>query len=123
MKRDAIQLAIAVRQFVADAVAEKLRTDGIDGLIVSMSEKHLHMLARFPKHNPRMMIGYAKKYATQRLKAHGLAVGLDLQLGEGIWAKRSRADAITGRAHQLNTFKYILDHKLEGAQIWRFDRS
>jgi hypothetical protein len=86
-----------------------------------MSAKHLHVLARFPEHNPRRMIGYAKKYATQQLKAHGLAVGLDLQLGEGIWAKRSRAEFITGRAHQLSTFKYILNHKTEGAEIWRFD--
>jgi hypothetical protein len=121
MTRDPVQIASAMRGFVANAIAEKLSADGIQVLIVSMSEKHLHVLARFSKHNPRMMLGYAKKYATQQLKAHGFAVGLDLQLGEGIWAKRSRAEPITSRAHQLHTFNYIRDHKEEGAEIWRFD--
>jgi hypothetical protein len=99
MKRDPIKIEYALRQFIADAVAEKLLTDGIQVLIVSLTAKHLHVLARFPKHNSRMQIGYAKKYATQKLKAHGLAVGFNLELGEGIWAKRSRAEPFRDRAH------------------------
>jgi REP element-mobilizing transposase RayT len=120
MKRDAVRIAACLRQFIADAVAEKLKIDGIEVLVVSMSEKHLHVLARFPKHNPRMMLGYARKYATQKLKAHGLAVGLDLQFGEGIWAKRSRAQPIANRAHEIQTFRYIERHAKQGASSWIF---
>lgn len=121
MKRDPIRIDMALRQFIADAVAEKLQIDGIIVLVVSLTAKHLHVLAKFPKHNPRMQIGYAKKYATQQLKAHGLAVGFDLQIGEGIWAKRSHAEPVRNRNHQLEVFKYVCDHVKEGAKIWRFD--
>ncbi len=78
MKRDRIRVAAGFREFIARAIAEKLQIDAIEVLIVSMSDKHLHLLARFPDRNPREMLGYAKKYATQKLKAHGLAVGFDL---------------------------------------------
>jgi REP element-mobilizing transposase RayT len=121
MKRDAVKIKQELRQFVANAIAEKLRNDGIEVLIVSMESKHLHVLARFPDHNPRYGIGWAKKYATQKLKAHGLAVGLDLELGEGIWAKRCHPEPIEDRAHQINAFDYILKHLKRGARIWRFD--
>ena len=120
MKRDAVKIKQELRQFVANAIAEKLRNDGIV-LIVSMESKHLHVLARFPDHNPRYWIGWAKKYATQKLKAHGLAVGLDLELGEGVWAKRCHPEPIEDRAHQINAFDYILKHLKRGARIWRFD--
>jgi hypothetical protein len=47
-------------------------------------------------------------------------VGFDLrlQLGEGLWGKRSHAEAITGRSHQLNVVRYIRDHARAGAAIW-----
>jgi REP element-mobilizing transposase RayT len=123
MKRDAVKIRQEFRQFVAKAIAEKLRNDRIDVLIVSMDSKHLHVLARFPDHQPRYWIGWAKKYTTQQLKAHGLTVGLDLKIGKGIWAKRCHPEPIVDRAHQLNAFKYIRDHIKTGARIWRFDRA
>lgn len=122
MKRDAIKIAYELRQFIANAIAEKLRLDRIEVLIVSMDGKHLHVLARFPDHRPKYWIGWAKKYATQKLKAHGLAVGLDLKLGEGIWAKGAHAEPIADREHELHVFGYILDHLKRGARVWRFDR-
>jgi hypothetical protein len=122
MKRDPIKVARELRQFIADSIAEKLRMDGVEVLIVSMDSKHLYVLARFPERNPRIKIGWAKKYATQKLKAHGLAVGFNLKLGEGIWGKRSHAEPIEDRAHQLNVFGYILDHLKRGARVWHFKR-
>jgi REP element-mobilizing transposase RayT len=121
MKRDPVKIASELRQFIANAIAEKLHSDGIEVLIVSVDALHVHVLGRFPDHKPRYSIGYAKKHATQKLKAHGLAVGLNLKLGEGLWAKRSHPEAITDRAHQLNTFGYIFGHSKSGARIYKFD--
>jgi hypothetical protein len=117
-----VKIQRELRQFVANAVAEKLLKDKIQVLIVSMDSKHLHVLARFPDHKPRFWIGWAKKYATQNLKAHGLAVGLYLKVGEGIWAKRCHPEPIEDREHEVRAFKYILDHTKRGARVWRFDR-
>src|SRR3954452_21513213 len=38
MKRDAVKIKQELRQFVANAIAEKLRNDGIEVLIVSMDQ-------------------------------------------------------------------------------------
>jgi len=120
MKRDPIRLEHAIGKFIADLIAYKLELDGCEVLIVSLSAKHLHVLARFPLRNPRIKIGWAKKYATQQLKAHGFTVSLSLKQGEGIWAKRSRAEPITNRPHQLEAFNYVRKHKRSGASLWTF---
>lgn len=120
MKRDAVTLDWTLRVFVLHAVIAKLLADGVEVLGASLDNRHLHLLARFPKAPPRYALGYAKKYATQRLKAHGLAVGLDLQLGQGIWAKRSHPEPISDRAHQVSAFGYIRKHANKGAVVWHY---
>jgi hypothetical protein len=45
MKRDPVKIAKELRQFICDAIVEKLKQDGIEVLIVSMDAKHLHVLA------------------------------------------------------------------------------
>jgi len=117
MKRDPVRIAKALRQVVAGAIAEKLQMDDIQVLVVSLTAKHLHLLARFPDHNPRHWIGRAKKSASHIVRQEGLRT----EEG-GLWAKRSHAEPITGRSHQVKTFCYVLDHVNEGAAIWRFDR-
>ena len=37
-----------------------------------------------------------------------------------LWGKRSKAIPIKNRAHQVNTFYYILRHARQGAWIWDF---
>jgi REP element-mobilizing transposase RayT len=117
MKRDPVKIAAALRQFVANAIAEKLIQDGIGVLIVSVDSKHLHVLARFSDHTPRHWIGRAKKHASHSVRQQGLRT----EEG-GLWAKRSRAEPIADREHQLNTFGYVLDHLKQGARVWRIDR-
>jgi REP element-mobilizing transposase RayT len=117
MKRDPVRIAAEVRQFVAKAIAEKLVLDNIQTLIVSIDAKHLHVLARFPDHNPRHWIGRAKKHASHSVRQHGLRT----EEG-GLWAKRCHAEPIEDRRHQLKAFGYILDHLKRGARVWRVDR-
>jgi len=117
MKRDPVRIASELRQFVADAIAEGLTRNGIDVLIASVDAKHLHVLARFADHNPRHWIGLAKKHASHSVRQHGLR-----SEEGGLWAKRSRAEPITGRRHQVQAFRYILAHAKRRARVWRFDR-
>lgn len=120
MKRKEVTLDWTLRVFVLHCVVAKLLADGVEVLCASLDNRHLHVLARYPKASPRYALGYAKKYATQKLKAHGLAVGLDLQLGEGIWAKRSHPEPIADQDHHVFAFKYILKHAKKGAVVWHF---
>lgn len=117
MKRDAVRIAAELRQFIADAIADKLMQNSIQVLIVSLDARHLHILARFPDQNPRHWIGIAKKHASHTVRQQGLRTDQG-----GLWAKRSRAEPIADRQHQLQAFGYILDHLSRGARVWRFDR-
>jgi REP element-mobilizing transposase RayT len=117
MKRDPVRIAAELRQFVADAIAEKLQQDGIEVLIASIDATHLHVLARFPDHNPRHWIGRAKKHASHSVRQHGLRT----EEG-GLWAKRCHAEPIADRPHELRAFGYILKHVKKGARVWRNDR-
>jgi REP element-mobilizing transposase RayT len=117
MKRDAVRIATELRQFIADAVAQSLQRNSIEVLIISLDARHLHVLARFPDHNPRHWIGLAKKHASHLVRQQGLRT----EEG-GLWAKRSHAQPIADRQHQLQAFTYILAHSNRGARIWRFDR-
>ncbi|MEO0586412.1 MAG: hypothetical protein AAF078_02120 [Planctomycetota bacterium] len=37
-----------------------------------------------------------------------------------MWAKRGKIKPIRDRAHQLNTYHYILNHQREDAATWSF---
>jgi len=87
--------------------------------IGSFDAIHLHGLVHCYKHNPRIELGIAKQYATAQLKAHGFAVGLDLQKGQGIWSKSSHPEPITGPRHFDKTHNYIFDHADRGAVLWQ----
>ena len=120
MKRKEVTLDWTPRALVLHCVVAKLLADEVEVLVASLDNRHLHVLARYPKASPRYALGYAKKYAIQMLKAHGLAVGLDLQIGQGIWAKRSHPEPIADHEHHVFAFKYILKHARKGAVIWHF---
>jgi hypothetical protein len=115
MNRDPVRIPQELRQKIVTEFAEKLSSDGNDVIIVSMDSNHLHALARFDDHEARHWIGRCKKHVSHVLRQE------DLRRDEGgIWGKRSRAEPIRDRAHQVNTFKYILRHAVKGAAIWRF---
>ena len=45
-------------------------------------------------------------------------MGLNLQLGEGIWAKRSHPTPIDGPEHYDRATDYIYKHIARGAAVW-----
>jgi hypothetical protein len=119
MTRDPVRLQASLRQIVADSIVRELESMQCPTVIAAMGSKHLHLLTKFDDHNPRKMVGIAKKRATQALKAHCTAVGLDLNLetGQGIWGKRSKAVPVLDRDHQMEVVRYIARHIREHAAI------
>lgn len=120
MKRDPVSVDRDLRGVVLEAVVARLIEFGCEPIVASMGAKHVHVLARFERHDPRIKVGIAKQFATKTLKAHCSAVGFDLGLkeGEGIWGKRTRAEPIKNRPHQVETVPYIAGHELDGAYVW-----
>jgi hypothetical protein len=117
MTRDPVRIGRELRQFVLDMVIERLLSRDNDVDIGCFDGIHLHALARCVHHNPRIELGIAKQYATAQMKAHGFAVGLDLQKGEGIWGKGSRPEPISNPRHFDKAHGYIHDHLDRGAAI------
>jgi hypothetical protein len=126
MKRDQVRLGKQLQLVALIAIVTTLLNDGIEVLVVSLDDHHLHVLARFCQHDPRKKMGWAKFFATkavkrfiesEKAKTHGSAVGFDLNLkpGEGLWAKRGKEKPINDREHQLNVVDYIADHVSRGA--------
>jgi hypothetical protein len=136
MKRDVVVLSEMARRVVLDAMVHALvGVHDIEVLAVSVSAKHVHVLARFPLgkkptfskralHSPRMsavddqvrhLIGIAKKESAKALTGAGLA-----EPG-GVWARKGKVVPIEGRAHQVTVFQYILKHApKERAAVWSF---
>ena len=123
MKRDPVRIDRELRQFVVDAIVARLQERTVETRIVSLDSNHLHVLVRCPAHDPRIVLGIAKQYATAQLKAHGLAVGLNLNEGEGLWAKRSHPEPIRDALHFEAAADYICKHAFRGAIVWQRDSS
>ena len=127
MDRQAVRLTVELRRVALIALVITLVGDGIEVLIASLDDHHLHVLARFRDHETRRRMGWAKLQATKRVKealaamqTHGDAVGFDLHLdvGDGIWAKGTKAEPVRDRSHQLNVIPYIYDHIGRGAVVY-----
>ena len=114
MKRPAVHLPNEVRTLVLNEFVSKLQSFELDVVIAALDDHHLHILARFPHHNPRHHLGIAKKHTSHILREFqgGLSDG-------GIWSKRSKCIPIRNRAHQVNVARYIHAHKNKGASVWR----
>jgi len=63
-----------------------------------------------PVSSPRTWAGTAKRHAWFVLRDHGWTGKL--------WGKRSQAVPVPTRTHQLNVYRYIAEHKEEGAWVW-----
>ena len=124
MKREPVRLERQLREIALQAVVDCLTGDGVLVLVACLDGIHLHVLGRFKDLRPRQRLGWAKfaatKKAKEHLNAHRAAVGnsLNLQIGEGIWGKRSECTPIRDRQHRLNTLNYIAKHRKDGAILW-----
>jgi hypothetical protein len=113
MKRDAVTLDETARQTILRAMIEKLQMNNVEVIAAALDSKHL--LGKFQDDRHRHWIGIAKKHASHIVREQGLRIAPG-----GLWAKRSRAEPIRDRAHQLNAFRYIIAHRAKGATVWTF---
>jgi hypothetical protein len=116
MKRPPVRVEKDIRQFVVDAVADKLLRDGVELLVVCLDGIHLHLLGKFADHLVRHWVGRAKKHASHLARQTGLR-----DEPGGLWSELSSVKPIKDREHQVNTFHYILNHQKRGAAVWRFN--
>ncbi|MEM6332493.1 MAG: hypothetical protein AAF823_04040 [Planctomycetota bacterium] len=134
LKRDPVVLSPQARRVAVEALRVRLHEMGCEVLAAAVSSRHLHVLLRvqspriamrgLSKSNrvregldplPRHVLGVAKKHTAHVLSSKALVSA------GGVWAKRGKIKPIRDRAHQLNTFHYILDHEKEGAATWSFN--
>jgi hypothetical protein len=130
LSRPPVVLTPALRARVLAEIVASLREHEVEVLAACVSSMHMHVLARFPRKptfnerglrrrtsatdDPaRHFIGIAKQWSSKQLIRAGLVAG-------PIWAKRGKIVAIADRAHQINVFRYILNHASEGAAVWSF---
>jgi len=92
MTRPNVRIEINLRQFVVDAVSDKLKRDGIEILVASLDGIHLHLLVRFSDHLVRHWTGRAKKHASHLLRQNNLR-----QDKGGLWAELSSVHPIKDR--------------------------
>jgi hypothetical protein len=112
MKHDRVRIHKAFREHLLSLIIERLLIAEIECVCASLNSSHLHVLARFNDRNPRHWIGRAKYHASMGCK------GIDGLPQDGLWGKRSKAEPVKHRTHQVKTFKYILDHRNEGAHVY-----
>lgn len=114
MKSEPVRIPSNLREPILSAFISRLQDDGIEPIAASLDATHLHLLARFNDHNIRHWTGLAKKHASHTARQHNLRANPG-----GLWSKRSRAQPIADRQHQIAAFRYILRHQQQGALVWK----
>jgi hypothetical protein len=107
-------LTVEQREIVCLAIRERLAMLDVLVVCVAMGRCHGHVLAKFPLGDAREPIGVAKRHAWYCLREIGWSGRL--------WAKRCGVKSIHDRKHQLNVYRYILEHEREGAFVWAWHR-
>lgn len=101
------------REVAGNAVRKNLDKHGHRTLVIAVGGLHVHLLTELPADDQaaKDAIGFAKLSASMQLN--------DTLPGR-VWAKGSNRKPIRGEAHHRRTFKYIRDHRDEGAWVWTF---
>jgi hypothetical protein len=110
LKRNPVAFPENLRSVVGEAMRDQLVRLGADVLCVAVSGQHAHLLAKLPEGQARHLLGLAKKHVWFVLREQGWKTQL--------WGKRGKEILIEDRQHQVNTYRYILDHVHEGAWVW-----
>jgi hypothetical protein len=113
MNREPVFLNWGQRQRAVDEFVRSFAKWKIKVQAISIDRVHLHVLGRFPRHNPRHFLGLVKKESSAYMKQKQLAPQ------GGLWATRTECKPINDASHHANVAQYILDHVKKGAVIWR----
>lgn len=109
LKQEVVSIAAKWRPLLGEALIEKFTLLGANVLIVAVASQHVHLLAKLRPADVRKFSGMAKKHSTFTLHNHRWT-GL-------VWGRRGKVIRIRDRQHQVNTFRYILRHRQQGAWV------
>ncbi len=112
LKQPPVQLSSAHQAIVGAALRERL--EGLAALVVcvAVSSRHAHLLAKMPRDEVSNWTGAAKRHAWFVMRDNGWQGKL--------WGKRSKPVYVRDREHQLNVFRYIVEHESVGAWVWKW---
>jgi hypothetical protein len=110
LKQEPVAWTPEWRKIVGGALVARLQHLGAFVLCAAVSRQHVHILAKVPRRQARLWSGLAKKHAWFIARDHGW-------VGK-MWGKRGKQAPVRDRRHQVNVYRYILDHKKEGAWVW-----
>jgi hypothetical protein len=109
LRQGVVTLPKELRPIISAALADRLSGLGAWVLCIALSGQHAHLLVNLPLGSAREWVGLAKK--------HSWFVARECGWQGRLWGARSRATLVRSRAHQLNTYRYILRHADQGAWI------
>src|SRR5437879_5974509 len=110
LKQEPVILPWPLREVVGLAIRQRLTGLGAVFVCISVGGQHIHLLAKMPYGQARHWMGLAKRHVWFELRDRGWTGKL--------WGKRGKELPVRGREHQLNVYRYILDHRKEGAWVW-----
>jgi hypothetical protein len=107
---DRVTIPDAVRRRVAESFANHLRCDGWTVSIVSVSETHLHALARLPldRRKTKRVVGDAKRIASRSVKA---------EMPGSVWSEGGTYKPVRNAGHYSAAYGYIRTRQEEGAYV------
>jgi hypothetical protein len=102
-----------MRAVVGEALRDGLAGFGARVRTVAVASSHVHIVAGMPEGLARDFAAAAKLYALNVATARGWT--------NRLWGKRSRAEPIRGRAHQLE--RLLLRRREPGTWVWTSRRA
>jgi hypothetical protein len=112
LKEEPVIIPPEWRSIIGIALKQKLESLGAQLIAISVSGQHSHFQVKVPASQTRLWRGSAKKHSWFECRNRGW-------LGH-LWAAGGKAVQIRDRRHQENVFRYIVNHKDEGAWVWTF---
>jgi hypothetical protein len=103
-------IAAELRSTIATSFATELNDNDWPVLVCSVSDTHLHALAKLPYDRPltRRIVGEAKKVASRSVKR---------EIPGRVWSAGGTYKPVRTRSHFLETFEYIRTRQEEGAYV------
>jgi hypothetical protein len=114
MNHDPFLISPPDRERIGLLLLESFQHQKVPVAVLAVAETNFHALIRYPGDDCRLMLGRAKAHVMFRYWERATAS----TVRRPIWGSGSLPKPIRNEAHGHKVFKYILDHKNEGAWTW-----
>jgi hypothetical protein len=111
MGREPVYLTWDQRVRAVEEFVKSLAKWKIEMRALSIDRIHLHILARFPRCNPRHYLGLAKKESSAYMKRDGVGPQ------GGLWGTGVECVPVADKEHHTTVIGYILAHAKKGAAV------